>query len=363
MTVVQKQIATLLLLVSLAGAQTAGPATLQDVRVSRAGQDVRIEVTLSAPVKASMITAVHPDRLVLELPNTTVSARQQHIPVYYNGVRVVRYALHQASPAVTRVVIELDQAQPYALQTNGSQLILTVSPELASRANSHRGAPAAAASGGFIGVFRRKQDTIPPEPVNENAQIPVAPPPGPALKFPQDQGASGTPASASSSHPSATHPSLGSLQQGTVFPNAGTPGAGNVPPVSGSAEGGFESAATTTASASAKTTPPSGTAFPATTVATAKSNTAKPASVLASPSPRILPGPLQQAARREVPRPLFRRVTPTSIPKTRRDRLRQRQRQRFRAPSRQRRRKPPALRFPVRHRPSPRPRLRRSRPK
>jgi hypothetical protein len=259
---------------------------LQDVRVFRAGKDVRIEVTVSAPVKASVITAIHPDRLVLELPNTTVSARQQHIPVYYDGVRVVRYALHQASPAVTRVVIELDQAQPYALQANGNQLILTVSPELASRANNHRGAPAAAASGGFIGVFRRKQDSLPPEPVNENAQIPVAPPSGPPLKFPQDQGSSGTSTSASGSRPSAAHPSLGSLQQGTVFPNAGTPGAGNVPPVSGSSEGTFESAATATAAASAKTTPPSGTAFPASTLANAKNNTAKPASAPSQPLPQ-----------------------------------------------------------------------------
>ncbi len=132
MTVVQKQVATLLLLVSLAGGQNPGPASLQDVKVTHAGKDVRIEVTLDTPVKPSMITAIHPDRLVLELPNTTASAKQQHIPVYFDGVRVVRFGLNQSKPAITRVVVELDQAQPYALATDGTHIILTVSPELAS---------------------------------------------------------------------------------------------------------------------------------------------------------------------------------------------------------------------------------------
>lgn len=265
MMVVQKQFATLLLLVSLAGAQTAGVASLQDVQVTHAGNDVRIEITLDAPVKASVITAVHPDRLVLELPNTTIS-EQQHIPVYFDGVRVVRYALHQISPAVTRVVVELDQAQPYALETNGTHIILTISPELDARANAHRsGAPAAAASGGFIGVFRRKQDSLPPAPANENAQIPAAPPSGPPLRFPSDKSSNGATNTASTSQPSAAHPSLGSLQQGTVFPGTGTPGAGTVPPATSGAPGSFDSA--TAAQAAAKKTAPIGPAFPATAAA------------------------------------------------------------------------------------------------
>src|SRR5437016_14599296 len=101
MTVVQKKIAIVLLLVSLAGAQNtvSVPARVQDVKVMRDGKDVRVDVTLSGPVKATVITAVHPDRLVLELPNTTSSARQEHIPVNFSGVRAVRYGLNSAKPA------------------------------------------------------------------------------------------------------------------------------------------------------------------------------------------------------------------------------------------------------------------------
>lgn len=286
MMVVQKQFATLLLLVSLAGAQTAGVVSLQGVQVTHAGKDVRIEITLDAPVKASVITAVHPDRLVLELPNTTLS-EQQHIPVYFDGVRVVRYALHQMSPAVTRVVVELDQPQPYTLETNGTHLVLTVSPALDARANSHRdGAPAAAASGGFIGVFRRKQGSVPQAPADENAQIPAAPPSGPALRFPPDQSVSASSStSAGNSQPSAAHPSMGSLQQGTVFPGTGTPGAGTVPGTTGGAPGSFDAAVS--AQAAAKKSAPSGLALPATAAA--------------NPSPSSLPTPsLPQDSSRSV---------------------------------------------------------------
>jgi len=265
----------LLLGVSLAGAQGAGPAHLQDVKVSHAGNDVRIEVILNAEAQASVMTAVHPDRLILELRNTTASARQQHLPVNYNGVRMVRIGLHQAKPAVTRVVVELDQAQPYILDTKGSHVVLTISGQQVA---NHRGAPAAAASGGFIGVFRRKQGLPAEDTRDENAEIPVAPPSGPPLRFPQDSTELGrsTMASANGSAPSATHPNVGSLQQGTVFPTSGAPGAGTVPPVSGAGTAGFDSASAHPAAA-ADATVQTGVAFSPVTSGITKDTT--PASI------------------------------------------------------------------------------------
>ena len=262
MTAVQKQIALLLLWVSLAGAQHTELASLQDVKVTHAGRDVRIEVTLTTQVKPSVITAIHPDRLVLELPYTTASAKQQHIPVYFDGVRVVRYGLHDAEPATTRIVVELDQALPHALEVNGTHIVLTVSPAVETRNDARHGAPAAAASGGFIGVFRRNQNSAPKEPVDNNAEIPAAPPSGPPIHFSPDQSESSS--RASNLSPSASHPNYGSLQQGTVFPNSGTPGNGTVPQVSGSDTGSFDAVAKPKA-ASPSASPQIGAAFPSTT--------------------------------------------------------------------------------------------------
>ena len=242
---------------------------MQDVKVSRSGKDVRIEVTLNAVVKASVSTAVHPDRLILELPKTTSSAKQQRIPVYFDGVRMVRFGLHQSAPAATRLVVELDQAQPYSLTTDGSHVVLTVSPQLSARAGEHRGAPAAAASGGFIGVFRRKQESLPGTTrEDENAQIPAAPPSGAPLRFPANEGGGPNSASAANSRPSASHPNLGSLQQGTVFPGSGTPGAGDVPPVVSGTAATFASA--TAAQAAGKAPSAEGAGFPTASVSARK---------------------------------------------------------------------------------------------
>ena len=246
MKAVQKQFGTLFMLVSVALGQstTAGTATVQDVKVARDGKNVRVEVTLSAPVTASVITASHPDRLVLQLPNTFSGARQHHIPVNYNGVRTVRMALNSSDPPITRVVLDLDEMVPYALKSNGTVITLTVSAVNAP-SNAHRNAPVPAASGGLIGVFRLGHNAPLPVAANDSTPVTVPPPSQPPIAFPQDQPPSSgtaTTANASSSQPTAARPNFGSLQQGTVFPSLGSPGADKVPPVNGATKAGFDSA-------------------------------------------------------------------------------------------------------------------------
>ena len=288
MKAVQRQLGFLLLAVSLAGAQNApGPATVQDVKVTRDGRDVRVDVALSTEVSASVSTAVHPDRLVVELPNTTSSARQLRIAVNYSGVRAIRYGLHSAEPATTRVVIELEQALAHSLVQNGNHVILKISAPALS-ASDHRGAPAAAASGGLVGIFHRRSDTPPPPPTTEEAQIPVPPPSKPPIVFPQDQsGNSGSTNTRASAAPSAAHPSRGSLQEGTVFPGMGTPGTGSVPPVDAKV-GGFDSGKAANGGATAASVQ-TGTAFPPTPVASPS------VSVVTVTPPKETPPPLAVA--------------------------------------------------------------------
>ena len=283
MIAVQRQIGFLLLLVSLAGAQsTRGPASVQDVKITRDGRDVRVDITLSAPVTASVSTALHPDRLVLELPNTTSSARQQRILVNFSGVRAVRYGLHSAEPASTHLVVELDQALAHSVSSNGSHVILKISaPDLS--ATDHHGAPAAAASAGLIGVFRRRSDTVPPPPTTDDAQLPAAPPSGPPIRFPEGPSGNGSGSStaSASSTPSAAHPNRGSLQEGTVFPSMGAPGTGSVPGVVDAKTGGFNSG---TANGTSQKS------------ATAQSGTALPGTGTAAPQVSVVPSPPAKAA-------------------------------------------------------------------
>ncbi len=222
------QLGLLVLLASSALAQAA-PATLDEVKAVRSGNSVQIEVALSTPVKPTVTVTSDPARLILDFPGVTTATTQQHVAVNGNGVRQVRYALYKSDPPITRVVVDLDRPYPYEVHSDGNHITLTVQGSVTARATK-RQVPAAAASGGLFEIFRRRGPSSPQYSSNEeDLKRPI---PG--------------------STPSAAHPNVGSLQQGTVFPGLGAPGAGNVPARNG---GASTPAPTTTASVPTTSTP------------------------------------------------------------------------------------------------------------
>ena len=123
--------AFLLILTSWATAQmTSAPAEVRSLQVLRNGRETKVEVTLSESVSPSVEVATEPDRLVLVLPNTLSSARQQRVSVNDNGIRRVRMGLNNTHPLLTRVVVDLDEARLYALTVDGKKITLTIRPPL-----------------------------------------------------------------------------------------------------------------------------------------------------------------------------------------------------------------------------------------
>lgn len=166
-----------MLLLSCAAAQTSSPVTVKDVTVARNGANLRVEITLSSAVKPSVETAIHPDRILVDLPDTTCGEKSQKVHVNTNGVLLIRTAQHSANPPVTRIVVDLDQEHPYTLKSEGNRIILTVAPAVNARTSKQHGAPAAATSGNLIGIFRRRQEA--PAPITEDSSAPTATPPPP----------------------------------------------------------------------------------------------------------------------------------------------------------------------------------------
>src|ERR1700692_1030187 len=134
MRAVPKNVATsvLLLFLSCVAAQTtAQTATMQDIAATREGTDLRIEVKLSSPVAPSVETAIHPDRILLDFPDTICGTATKEI-VNIDGGRRGRAAQHSTNPAITRVVLDLDRAHPYVLKSEGNRVFLIVSPALSA---------------------------------------------------------------------------------------------------------------------------------------------------------------------------------------------------------------------------------------
>ena len=214
MTAVQTHFVIVMLLLSCAAAQTAAaPATVRTITYSRDASGLRIVVTLSSPVTPLAETAVHPDRILLDLPGVVCSDRTEATEVGSKGVRRIRAAQHSTDPSVTRIVLDLDQAHPYTVKSEGNRVIVTVSPGVSV---ARSGAPVAAKSGSLTGIFRRKP-RIPEVSAEENAPIPASEPPAttakrvpvipPSLNGPTPWFPSAHPDSQSSSEPAATAPS------------------------------------------------------------------------------------------------------------------------------------------------------------
>src|ERR1019366_8058770 len=113
MMAMRVQLGFWLLGVSYAVAQTLSPANVQKLQGVNAGDDVRIELTLSTSIKPSVVVATNPDRFVLELPNPSSDGKQKHVPVHRLGIRDVRIGLHQSDPPITHLVVDHDGSVPY----------------------------------------------------------------------------------------------------------------------------------------------------------------------------------------------------------------------------------------------------------
>ena len=175
-----------MLLVSCAAAQS-GTTTLQSVSTARDGESLRVEITLSAPTRPAHETAVHPDRILLDFPDTANDTGTKNIAVNANGVRHVRIGQHTATPLVTRVVIDLDQPHLYSVTAVGNRIVVTIAQLENSRAAG--GAPGAATTGNLIGVFRKRHDPKPVSDAPVDVPQPPAPPPavaGPAFEPPAE---------------------------------------------------------------------------------------------------------------------------------------------------------------------------------
>ena len=137
--------AVLLITAVMSGAITPAlgrdPAEVELVRIRRADHQVKIELTLSAGVIPVVTRTTAPDRLVVELPQTSTVAGQHSMTVHYGSVERVRIGLHQATPPVARMVVDLNSAGPYELNVQGSTIALTVLPVVRSETDAGSSAP------------------------------------------------------------------------------------------------------------------------------------------------------------------------------------------------------------------------------
>jgi hypothetical protein len=97
---------------------------IRKVSLLSAGSNVEIEVLASQPVTPQITLLTGPDRLVIDLPNSQPSAELHHLNISRGEVRSVRVGGFASAPPVTRLVLDLAQAESYQVFPSGKTMIV-----------------------------------------------------------------------------------------------------------------------------------------------------------------------------------------------------------------------------------------------
>jgi hypothetical protein len=97
---------------------------IRKVSLLSAGSNVEIEIVASQTVMPQITLLTGPDRLVIDLPNSQPSAELHHLNIRRGEVRSVRVGGFASVPPVTRVVLDLAQAESYQVFPSGKTMIV-----------------------------------------------------------------------------------------------------------------------------------------------------------------------------------------------------------------------------------------------
>ena len=111
------------LLPSFAFAQKS--ATVDQVRVRGAGDALEVEIqTSGTPVVPNTQALSGPNRIVVDFPGVLPADTLRALTVNRGNLKAIRTGLFFKNPPITRIVLDLGDAQPYRIATEGSVVVL-----------------------------------------------------------------------------------------------------------------------------------------------------------------------------------------------------------------------------------------------
>ena len=108
-----------------AAAQKAGATTrIGKISVARGGDGLNIEISGSGPMTAKTMKLTHPDRVVVDIPNSVLQGRAREIPVNSGDVKSVRVGRYQEG--TTRIVVDMAQMRDFQIAPEGNKLVVSM---------------------------------------------------------------------------------------------------------------------------------------------------------------------------------------------------------------------------------------------
>jgi type IV pilus assembly protein PilQ len=108
-----------------AAAPRAGATTrIGKVSVARGSDGLNIEISGSGPMTARTMKLTHPDRIVVDIPNSVLQGRAREIPVNSGDVKSVRVGRFQEG--TTRIVVDMAQLRDFQIAPEGNRLVVSM---------------------------------------------------------------------------------------------------------------------------------------------------------------------------------------------------------------------------------------------
>ncbi len=106
-------------------AQKSGTTTrIGKISVARGGDGLNIEISGSGPMTAKTMKLTHPDRVVVDIPNSVLQGRAREIPVNSGDVKSVRVGRYQEG--TTRIVVDMAQMRDFQIAPEGNKLVVSM---------------------------------------------------------------------------------------------------------------------------------------------------------------------------------------------------------------------------------------------
>jgi len=108
-----------------AAAPRAGATTrIGKISVARGSDGLNIEISGSGPMMARTMKLTHPDRIVVDIPNSTLQGRAREIPVNSGDIKSVRVGRYQEG--TTRIVVDVAQMRDFQIAPEGNKLVVSM---------------------------------------------------------------------------------------------------------------------------------------------------------------------------------------------------------------------------------------------
>lgn len=102
--------------------KTVATTRIREISVAQGGDAVNIEISGSGPMTARTMKLTHPNRVVVDIPNSVLQGRAREIPVNSSDVKSVRAARYQEG--TTRVVVDMAQMHDFQVVPEGNRLVV-----------------------------------------------------------------------------------------------------------------------------------------------------------------------------------------------------------------------------------------------